>query len=187
MIERTLVLVKPDGVIRALTGRIIARFEDAGLKPVAIKMVKPSRELAGRHYIDDPKWLEETGAKAIAAYKEKGVEVKDTPVQAAMRIRGYLMDFISSGPVVAMALEGNDAIAVTRKITGATEPKRADPSTIRGYFSTDSYGMADSKNRPLKNLVHASEDKATADREISIWFTAEELVDYKSAAEAALY
>ena len=138
MIERTLVLVKPDGVARGLSGRIIARFEDAGLKLAAIKMLRPSKELAGRHYIDDPKWLEDTGAKAIAAYKEKGIEPKETPQQAAMRIRGYLMDFISSGPVVAMVLEGNDAISVARKITGATEPKRADPSTIRGYFSTRS-------------------------------------------------
>lgn len=187
MIERTLVLVKPDGVQRALIGKIIARLEDAGLKIVAIKMVKPDKELAGLHYINDKKWLTDTGTRTLNSYKEKGVILKQTPVEIATRIRNFLIEFLSSGPVVAMVLEGNDAISVTRKIVGSTEPRKADPSSIRGMYSTDSYELSDKKKRPIKNLVHASEDKKTADREISVWFRPKELVEYKRADEESLY
>jgi len=187
MIERTLVLIKPDAVKRALTGRIIARIEDVGLKIVAIKMVCPDRKLAGTHYAADKKWFMDTGTKTINAYKEKGVIIKKTPIQVSTRIRNYLIDFLSGAPVIAIVFEGNDAIYIARKLSGATEPKRSDPSTIRGAFSTDSYELSDSMNRPLRNLIHASEDKRTADREIAVWFKKSELLDYKRADEDVMY
>ncbi len=187
MIERTLLLVKPDGVKRAIIGKVLSRFEDTGLKVIAMKMVWPDRELAGQHYIADKKWFEDTGGKTLAAYREKGIILKETAVQVATRIRNYLIEFLSSGPVVAVVLEGNDAIFVTRKIVGATEPKRAEPSTIRGSLSSDSYELSDEFKRPIKNIVHASEDKKTADREIAVWFKPKELMAYKRADETGMY
>lgn len=187
MIERTLVLVKPDGVQRALIGKIISRFEDAGMKVVAAKMVWPDKELAGKHYTDDPKWFNDTGNRTLATYKERGVKVTETAVQIATRIRNYLIQFLSSGPVLAFVLEGNDVITITRKIVGATEPRKSDPSTIRGMYSLDSYEKADETKRPIMNLVHASEDKKTSDREIAIWFKPKEIMDYKRADQSALY
>jgi nucleoside-diphosphate kinase len=181
MIERTLLLVKPDGVQRALMGRIITRFEDAGLKVVAIKMLCPDKELAGTHYIADQKWFEETGGRTLQVYKDRGVVVKETAVQIATRIRNYLIESLTDMPVVAIVLEGNDAISVTRKMVGSTEPKRADPSTIRGTFSTDSYEKADERKGPIRNVVHASEDKKTAEREIKVWFKPKEILNYKRA------
>lgn len=182
-----MVLVKPDGVQRAIIGRVISKLEDAGLKVIAIKMAWPDRKLAGNHYIADKKWFEDTGNRSMQAYKEKGIIVKESPVQLATKIRSYLIESLSSGPVVAIVFEGNEAISVTRKMVGPTEPKRADPSTIRGTFSSDSYALADERKRPLKNIVHASEDGKTAEREIKVWFSPGELVSYKRADEAAIY
>ncbi len=187
MQEKTLVLVKPDGVYRALVGKIISRFEDAGLKIVAIKMLKPSKELVGQHYADDKEWLESVGKKTKGSYEEKGINVDETPLQIGQRIRKQLIDYLTSGPVIAMAIEGPDAISVVRKITGGTEPRKADPFTIRGMYSTDSYALADSLKRPVKNLIHASEDAKTAERELNLWFRKDEISEYKRADEEAIY
>ena len=187
MMERTLVLVKPDAVKRALIGKVIGKFEEAGLKVIAIKMVYPDKELAGNHYIADKKWFEETGARTLQAYKDRGIILKQTAVQVSTRIRNYLIEFLSSGPVVAFVLEGEGAISATRKIVGSTEPRKADPSTLRGSLSTDSYERAEERKRPILNIAHASEDKKTADREIKLWFKPGEIMDYKRADEDALY
>lgn len=187
MTERTLLLVKPDGVERALIGKILSRLEDTGMKIIAIKMVSPTKKLAGTHYAADPKWFVETGTRSINAAKERGVIIKETPVQFATKIRNYLIESLSSGPVVAVVLEGNEVIAITRKLVGSTEPKRAEPSTIRGTYSIDSYALAEEKKRPIMNIVHASEDKRTAEREIKVWFKEDELVKYKRTDEKLLY
>lgn len=187
MIERTLVLVKPDGVERALVGKVISRLEEAGLKVVAMKMLLSTKELAGKHYYAEQKWFEDTGNRSIKALAARGVVVKDTPVQFATRIRNYLIEFLTDAPIVAMVLEGNEAISITRKIVGSTEPKNSDPSTIRGMYSLDSYERADQRKGPIRNIIHASEDKRTADREIKVWFKPKEILDYKRADQDAIY
>lgn len=187
MIDRTLVIIKPDGVYRSLTGKIITSLEDAGLKLVASKMVTPTQEMAGKHYVADEAWLQNVGEKAIASYKEKGVKVKDTPKEIGMRIRQYLLDYFTSGPVVAMVFEGNEAVFITRKILGPTEPRKADPSTIRGRYSSDSYDLADNAKRAVKNLVHMSEDRSVAEKEIALWFKKSEISSYKRADEDIMY
>jgi nucleoside-diphosphate kinase len=187
MIERTLLLVKPDGVSRALIGKVISTMEDAGLKVVAIKMVLPDKKIAGEHYAADPKWFEDTGGRTLQHYKEKGVKTSETAREIGMRIRSYLISFLMSGPIVAAVVEGNSSIPIVRKLIGSTEPRKADPSTIRGKYSTDTYEMSDKKARPILNLVHASEDKRTAEREIAIWFKKSEILDYKRADESALF
>ena len=141
MTERTLVLVKPDGVQRQLVGRILSRYEERGLRIVGLKLVKVDRELAERHY---------------AVHKGKPF------------FEG-LVAFITSGPLVAAALEGPDAIAMVRTMNGATRPVEATPGTIRGDLAVE---MG-------QNLVHASDSAESAATELGIWFTADELVTYR--------
>lgn len=156
MIERTLVLIKPDGVQRSLVGRILQRFEDAGLKISGMKMVWADEEYAKRHYTDD-------------ISKRRGEHV-----------RKYLLDFIKEGPIIAFVLEGVNAIENVRKMVGSTEPKAALPGTIRGDFSHTSYAYCDDKKKVVKNLIHASSDAADAEREVAIWFAKHELHSYKT-------
>jgi nucleoside-diphosphate kinase len=141
VIERTLVLIKPDGVQRGLTGRILARYEERGLKIVGLKLVRVDRDLADRHY---------------AAHREKP-------------FFGGLVDFITSAPLVALALEGPNAISVVRAINGATRPQEAAPGTIRGDFALET----------AQNIVHASDGSEAAAGELALWFTEDELLDYE--------
>ncbi len=139
-VQRTLLLVKPDGVQRLLVGRVIARFEDRGLKLVGLKLVHVDRALAEQHY---------------AVHREKP-------------FFGSLVDFITSGPLVAAALEGPNAIAVVRAMNGATRPHEAEPGSIRGDFAVET----------AQNLVHASDSPETAAAELALWFEPGELLDY---------
>ncbi|MBI2140979.1 nucleoside-diphosphate kinase [Candidatus Woesearchaeota archaeon] len=156
MIERTLVLLKPDAVQRAIMGRILGRFEDAGLKVVGMKMVWVDKRFALKHYTEEL-------AKRAGAH-----------------VRQMIAEFLTTGPVVAMVLEGVNAIENTRKLVGSTEPKAAAPGTIRGDFSHMSYGYADAKKVPVKNLVHASSSKQDAAAEIKLWFSQKELHSYRT-------
>jgi nucleoside-diphosphate kinase len=139
--QRTLLLVKPDGVQRQLVGRVLTRFEERGLKIVGLKLVVTTRELAEAHY---------------AVHREK-------PFFAA------LVDFITSGPLVAAALEGPNAIAIVRAMNGATRPHEAAPGSIRGDFAVET----------AQNLVHASDSPENAEAELALWFRPEELVAYE--------
>ncbi len=155
MIEQTFVAIKPDGVQRALIGECIKRFENAGLKIIGLKMVWVDREFSKKHY-----------AEHVEKPFYKGLE-----------------EFIVSGPVVAMVLEGINAIDTVRKIVGGTEPKTALPGTIRGDFAHHSYSYADKKGIAIKNIIHASGSKDDAAREIELWFTKQELFKYKTVHE----
>ncbi|MCL4389107.1 MAG: nucleoside-diphosphate kinase [Candidatus Marsarchaeota archaeon] len=183
MKERTLVLIKPEGVKRAISGRIISKFEDAGLKVVAMKMVLPDRKLAEEHYPLDKEWYENAWLNTKKGMDARGIRIKETPIELGRRLRGMLMKHLTSGPVLALVLEGNDAVASVRKLCGSPSPNRADPSTVRGAFSTDSYEAADREGRTTRSIMHASDSVKTANREISIWFAKKELLDYKRADE----
>ncbi|MBI2145008.1 nucleoside-diphosphate kinase [Candidatus Woesearchaeota archaeon] len=156
MLERTLVLLKPDAVQRAIMGRILSRFEDAGLKVVGMKMVWVDKTFSLKHYREEL-------AKRAGAH-----------------VRELIANFLTTGPVVAMVIEGVNAIENVRKMVGATEPKSALPGTIRGDFSHMSYGYADQKKLAVKNLVHASSSKDDAELEIKLWFSQKELHSYKT-------
>ena len=182
-----LVLVKPDGVERALIGAVIGRFESAGLKVIGIKMLKATGEQVARHYTDDESWLVSVGTKTKKAYASKGIEVKESEREIGIRIRSLLMKELVRGPIVAMALQGNAATEVARKIAGATEPKSADPSTIRGAYASDTYALADSNGRPVRNIVHVSENAELSEKELAVWFSDDELFDYTRADERQMY
>ncbi len=185
--EKTFVLIKPDGVQRALMGKIIGRFEDAGLRITAMKMTMADKELAAKHYVDDVAWLEDVGKKSIASYEAKGIKVSDTAEQIGRKIRGYLMDYLTMGPVVAMVVEGNEALSIVRKIVGSTAPSKADPSTLRGMYAIDSYQLADEQKRPVHNLIHTSDSLETAEKEIGLWFEEGEIREYRRADEPAMF
>jgi nucleoside-diphosphate kinase len=190
--ERTFVLIKPDAVQRGLIGEIIARFEKTGLKIVALKMVKPTKEQALKFYPSDEQWLISVANKSLTVYKQLGLDPKkdfgtDNPVEIGKIIKDWLADFLASGPCVAMVIEGNRAVEVVRKIVGATRPYEAEPGTIRGDFSTDSPELANILKRPLRNLVHAADSKEVAEKEIKFWFNDNEIISYKRADEGIIY
>ncbi len=186
--ERTLVIIKPDGVQRTLIGEIIKRYERAGLKLVAMKMMAASAEQIEQHYTLDPEWRRITGEKRIKAAQEKGeVLATNDPLEITRIVLDNLKKYMTSGPVVLMVWEGAHAVAIVRKITGGTEPRSTDVGTIRGDFVLDSYMMADTDGRAVRNLVHASGTVPEAENEIKHWFSEKELIDYRLIQDAMLY
>ena len=185
--ERTLVLIKPDGVKRGLIGAIINRFEIAGLKVVGIKMVVPDEKFLEKHYPLDKEWYENAWKKSKESAEAKGQQINETPLEFGKRLQSNLINAMKGSPVVAIVIEGNEAISNVRKLIGSTSPSKADPSTIRGMYSTDSYDLADKNGRPTRNLVHASDSPQTAEREIKLWFNENEIKTYKRADEDAIY
>jgi nucleoside-diphosphate kinase len=186
--ERTLVVVKPDGVQRTLVGEIIKRYERIGLKMVGIKMLLPNTDFIEKHYTLDPDWFELTGKKTIKGYVDKGLTPPaKSPVEISKVILANLKKYLTSGPVVAMVWQGAHAVAIVRKITGGTEPLSSDVGTIRGDFMLDSYQMSDIDNRSVRNLVHASGSAEEAEKEIGHWFKKEELLNYRLVQDGILY
>ena len=186
--ERTLVVIKPDGIQRSLIGEIIKRYERLGLKLIGIKMLVPTVEMIEKHYTLDPEWRRITGEKRIKAAKDKG-EVLETedPHEITAVILEHLKKYMTSGPVVAMVWQGAHAVEIVRKMTGGTEPRSTDIGTIRGDFVLDSYAMSDSDGRAIRNLIHASGSVKEAQDEIKHWFKDGELLDYRLVQEQILY
>ena len=186
-IEQSLVLIKPDGVKKCIIGKIISRIEEAGLKICAMKMVWADAELAKNHYRLDEEWARNVFAKTKAGYDKTG---KDMPYKDHMElgqtIQKWNMTFLKEGPVIAMTVEGPHAVELIRKIVGPTEPRQAAPGTIRGDFaSIESFEIADSKQRVIKNLIHASDSNENGKREIALWFKPEEIHSYKTIHDLA--
>ena len=184
--ERTLVLLRPDTVKRAISGRIITRFEEVGLKIVAMKMVWADKAMAEKHYFLDEDWAKKVFEKTKAGYEKEGKEMKyKTHMELGKTIQSWNMKFLTEGPVIAMILEGNHAIELVRKMIGSTEPRSAAPGTIRGDFaSTESYPVADTNSRVMRNMAHASDSIETAKREISLWFSPKEIHSYKTVHDS---
>lgn len=186
--EKTLVIIKPDGIQRALIGEIIKRYERTGLKLIAMKMVVPTEELVEKHYTVDPAWRMNNGLKTIANYQAKGLTPPSTdPMECSGMTLKKLVKYISSGPVIAMVWQGMHAVGVVRKITGGTEPITSDVGTIRGDLTIDSYQISDIDQRSTRNLVHASGSPEEADMEIALWFKKDELIKYNLFNEVVLY
>ena len=186
--ERTLVIVKPDGIQRALIGEIMRRYERLGLKLVALKMLVPTEQMIEEHYLLDPEWKKNVGEKSIESYKKKGETPPSLdPIEVGDMVVERLKKYMTSGPVIAMVWEGAHAVELVRKVTGGTEPRSAGVGTIRGDFVPDSYQMADTDDRAIRNLIHASGAVGEAEKEIPHWFSAAELMNYRVPHEATLY
>ena len=161
LIQRTLILFKPDAVHRGIVGEILTRFERVGLKIIGTKMIFPNKEHYHKHYEGIGKMVTRRGEKAF----------------------DMALEFMTQGPVIAMVLEGVESVELVRKLVGGTEPKAALPGTIRGDYSHMSFGYADEHNVGIPNLIHASGSVEEAKQEIEHWFADHEIYDYHSPRE----
>jgi len=180
--ERTLVIIKPDGVERKFIGEVIQRFEKGMLIIKAIKILNAPQEILEKHYIDSEEYLRNLGQKSLKTYKEYGIDpisVVGTgdDLEIGRYIRKWLVDFMMSGPIIPMVLEGNHAVDSVRKIAGNTIPIFADAGTIRGDLSCDSPDLANIEKRAVANIIHASGTKEEAESEINLWFSKDEILD----------
>ena len=185
-LQQTLIIVKPDAVQRTLIGEIIGRFERVGLKIIAMKMALADVDIVEKHYSSDPEWREKVGGKILESQGEKKINKKKAE-EAGEKILKRLKSFMTAGPIVLMVLEGVHAVQLARKLIGGTEPLSSDVGTIRGDFVLDSYELADSMNRSIRNAVHASSSIEEAEKEVTLWFKPEEILAYKTAHERILY
>lgn len=179
MMNRTLVLIKPDAVRRGLVGRVISRFEDAGLRIARMKVFSPpDRGIILKHYEASEQWLVNVGQKTIKDFESHGLgihEIEKSYGSAEEQkignvVQKRLVEHLSRGTVIALIIEGYGAISKVRKLIGFTIPAQAEPGTIRGDFGSDSAVNAALAGRSIENLVHASDSEETADREIHLWF-----------------
>lgn len=154
-LEQTLVLLKPDALDRGIVGEILTRFERVGAKLVGMKLLISTKDTAEKHYTED-------------LARRRGEH-----------IRNMMIEMLTSGPIMAIVLEGIDIVEVVRKMVGATEPKAAPPGTIRGDYAHISYQYADKRGIGIFNLIHASSSVEEAKTEIEVWFKPEELVQHK--------
>lgn len=180
-------IIKPDGVQRGLMGDILSRFERVGLKCIAAKLVVPTEEQCWEHYNKTDEWFEEKGANIVKARTEAGVPVEKEAIEYGKDIVRQLAQFMTSGPVLALAFEGNEAVGVVMKIVGSTEPLSSDVGTIRGDYTVDSYDLAGVDERAVRNLIHCSDSPEEAARETKIWFADNEIIDYRLVGEQILY
>jgi nucleoside-diphosphate kinase len=186
--ERTLVLIKHDGIARGLIGKIITRFEETGLKIIALKMVWADENLASKHYPLEESWALNVFQKTKTTHEKNGKKFPyQDHIEFGSLIQKWNAIFLREGPVLAMVIEGPHAIEIVRKMIGATEPRQATPGTIRGDFAMiESYETANAKARVLRNLVHASDCLEAAKREISLWFNEKELHHYSKELDKHL-
>src|SRR3989337_4552031 len=188
MIQRSLVLLKPDAVQRGITGEIIHRFERAGLKMVAVKLVQADGELAKKHYPDSEEWKLIVGQRTIDECNQYGIDLMQNmgtmdPLKVGEIVKEWNEDFLKSGPVLAIVFEGVNAVERVRALVGNTVPSKAQAGTVRGDFSLDSALAANRRSRTIYNLIHASGSNEEAQFEIDLWFSKEEIVSYKRIHE----
>ena len=185
--ERSLVIIKPDGVQRALVGTIVTRFERTGLKFIALKLVVPKAAQCWAHYNKDEEWFLKKGTRVAEDRKAHGMPIEKEIIEYGKDIIQSNVDFFTSGPVLAIVIEGNQSVAIVKKIVGGTEPTTSDVGTIRGDLTVDSYALTSLDNRAVRNLVHCSDSPEEAEREIPIWFEKSELIAYRLVGEQILY
>ena len=191
--QRTFCMIKPDGVARGLVGEIVLRLEKAGLKVVAMKMISATREQIIAHYpMSDQAWVDRLGDKGLSTFEELQLDAvehlgsNDRSV-VGRSVADSLIGYMTSGPAVAMVIEGLQAIDMVRKLAGHTLPSKAAVGTIRGDFSIDTPAIANVEGRALHNLFHASENPEEAANEIKLWFGEDEIHPYKRVAEDIMF
>lgn len=181
--QQTVVLIKPDGVKKGIIPDVLQRFTRVGLKLVAAKLIWVDKTLVGKHYTDKNEYHKSVGKKILENYKKYGLDVNESlgtkdPVKLGKMVRNWNIEFLSSGPVFAMLLEGPEAVQIVRKIVGHTYPSEALPGTIRGDFALDSAYLSNLQKRTTENVVHASGNPEEAEFEKKLWFKREEIYKY---------
>jgi len=185
--ERSFVIVKPDGVQRGLMGEIVRRIERTGLKISAMKFLVPKEDQCWEHYAKDDEWFLSKGNRIVGDRKAQGLSVEKEAIEYGKDIIRANVNFFTSGPVLAMVVEGNQSVAIVKKLVGGTEPATSDVGTLRGDFTVDSYALSSIDNRAVRNLVHCSDKPEEAEREIAIWLSEDEIVKYRLVSEQVLY
>ena len=185
--ERTFVIIKPDGIQRGLMGEILGRFERVGLKIVGLKFGMLDKDKIWKHYGKDDAWFLKKGTKIAEDRKNAGMVVDKEPIEYGKDIIRALEKFMTACPVLSMVIEGNQAVAVVRKMVGETEPATSDVGTIRGDLTLDSYQISAVDDRAVRNLIHCSDEVENAKAEIALWFEEKDLYDYRLVSEAILY
>jgi len=188
MIQRTLVLLKPDAVSRGISGEILSRIERCGLKIVASKFTNVTKDLGRKHYAKDDSWKLSVGQRSIDECKEFGLDVMkifetEDPLKIGDLVVERNAEFLNSGPVFAFVFEGPNAVKKVRNLIGSTFPESAAPGTIRGDFGLENSFSGTSRRRTTYNLIHASGNNEEAVEEIKLWFNPDEIVDYKQLHE----
>ena len=186
--EKTFVMVKPDGVKKGLVGEIVKRFEQRDLKIVALDMFMPTNDQIDNHYPKNEEWITRLGTKTLQTYEKYGYDaMEDFGTTEAEKIgpevRKWVIDYMTSAPLVKMVVQGIHAVDMVRKICGPTMPYQADMGTIRGDFSNDSPALANAEKRAVANLIHASETPEEAEHEIQYWFGNAPIHEYKRHGE----
>ena len=190
--QQTLVLVKPDGVMRGLVGEVLSRIERRGLKVVALKMVSVERPHLEKHFPSSDEWVGRLGDKGLKTFAEYNLDVMEymgteDRAEIGKMVKETLFDYMTSGPIVAIVIEGLHAIDMVRKVAGHTLPVFAEMGTIRGDYSVDSPAIANIEKRAIHNIMHASETPEEAENEIALWFKPEEIHSYKRAEEDIMF
>lgn len=185
--ERSFVIVKPDGVQRSLIGEILSRFERTGLKLVSLKMTVLDADRIWKHYDKDDEWFLKKGTKIAADRQAAGLSAEKEPIEYGKDIIRALEKYMTSGPVVIMVWEGNNAVDIVTKLVGETAPRTADVGTIRGDLTIDSYELASIDDRAVRNLIHCSDTPENAEKEIALWLSEDEVLKYRLLNEAILY
>ena len=185
--QRTFAMLKPDAVQRSLMGEILGRFEKVGLKVIGVKFVIADEKRLWEHYNKDDAWFLKKGTKIVEDKTAAGQKIEKEAIEYGKDIIASLVKYMKAGPVLQFALEGNEAIAVVKKLVGSTEPATSDVGTIRGDYTTDSYAICSVDDRAVRNLMHCSDNPEDAARELELWFKKDELVEYRLLVEEMLY
>jgi nucleoside-diphosphate kinase len=188
MIQKSLILLKPDAVARGLSGEIISRIERTGLKVVAAKLIKSELAKGRTHYQKDDEWKFKVGERAIQECQDFNLDILEvfgtnSPIEIGNLVVERNAEFLNSGAVFAMIFQGPNAVKKIRNLIGSTFPESANPGTIRGDFGLENSFTGTKRKRTTYNLIHASGSVEEAEEEIKIWFNENEIVDYRQVHE----
>lgn len=184
--QKALVMIKPDGVQRGIIGKILRRFERVGLTITGLKFIWATKEQITAHYPETEAWFRKVGERTLTNYAKKGLDAKkvfgtNDPISIGKTVKKWLIDYLQESPLFLAVVEGYEAIETVRKLSGNTIPLLAAAGTIRGDFSHDAIDLANEQNRPLRNIIHASDTVDEGEKEVNLWFSKKELFDYKRA------
>lgn len=190
--QRALLIIKPDGVQRGLIGKVMKRFEQTGLKIIGFKFIWADKEQIIKHYPERDDWFKKVGERTLTNYAKKDLKASellgtDDPIKIGKMVKGWLIDYLQESPLLLAVVEGYETIEIVRKICGDTIPLLAAPGTIRGDFSIDNIDLANENKRPLRNIIHSSDNLEDAEKEINLWFTPQELFDYERVDEKMMF
>ncbi len=185
-------MIKPDGVQRGLIGKIIKRFEQAGLTIIGLKFIWATKEQIVAHYPETDAWFKKVGERTLTNYQKKSLDAAkvfgtNDAIVIGKTVKKWLIDYLQESPLFFAVVSGYDAIEIVRKLSGNTIPLLAAPGTIRGDFSHDTIDLANEQNRPLRNIIHASDTVEDGEKEVSLWFAPEELFAYARADEKFMF